>query len=677
MFRPLLFIILLVHGAGLSLAQDFRFKQYRVENGLPGDLIKAVTQDSLGFFWIATDDGLVRYDGYQFKTYKRNFLSQYIKYLLHTSDGRLLVAADLELTEIISRKDTVIFKRLLLGARNATDTTIWYPKLIYEDKVKTIWLSEPQSVIRVDGDKFKRYDFGIDNRSPVFTRSYSFFEDQNGGLYTVSFQGKIFKYVPETDTFSLMEDLLPFGVNSIMEANGEIYLSSRQGAFQLLIDEKGIRAKPLWPIKNVSNLFFHDSLMWICTDGKNLFSAKLDEDIPKRINFDFDRIEGVYFSRENDLWISTQRGLVLAQKNIFKTVDPESQTQFVEAIAEDESRNEIYYCNREELIGLSPDNTGQWKRKVISTIREGYFQAITCRNGKLWATNDFSVLLFEAGIYKRSWDFMEGRFINDVFPDSKNKLWLSQASIAEAIVIDPELDKVIQYPVPLLPGSNINLIREGHHGMYAASNGKSGYLFFKPDSASEFRNVSVPFLFEAQSDFNVTDLVIQGKNIWLATTEGLLRYTGKEVERVDLGEVLTNFPVSSIEAYDETSILFSNPLGLLKYNSETKEYWLFDEASGLPSNTITARGIFLDHNRNVWVGTSMGLAMAAIPKSLSKTQRPYLVQAIVNGAVKSYSDKLYADYGTLIDLYFSSITFPESKIIMQWREPAPIRFGAP
>ena len=69
--------------------QEYRFQQYRVEDGLPSDVIKAVAQDSLGFFWIATDDGLVKYDGIQFHTYKSAFLSQYTKGLLNTHDGRL------------------------------------------------------------------------------------------------------------------------------------------------------------------------------------------------------------------------------------------------------------------------------------------------------------------------------------------------------------------------------------------------------------------------------------------------------------------------------------------------------------------------------------------------------------------------------------------------------------
>ena len=41
-------------------------------NGLPTDEVKQVYQDKDGYIWIATGDGLCRYDGYQLKTYKTN-----------------------------------------------------------------------------------------------------------------------------------------------------------------------------------------------------------------------------------------------------------------------------------------------------------------------------------------------------------------------------------------------------------------------------------------------------------------------------------------------------------------------------------------------------------------------------------------------------------------------------
>ncbi len=52
-----------------SFADDLRFKQLGLEDGLSQSRVFDIVQDSKGFIWIATEDGLNRYDGYEFKVY--------------------------------------------------------------------------------------------------------------------------------------------------------------------------------------------------------------------------------------------------------------------------------------------------------------------------------------------------------------------------------------------------------------------------------------------------------------------------------------------------------------------------------------------------------------------------------------------------------------------------------
>ncbi len=65
-----LFITLLLLPAFLN-AQDagYRVLNYGGEQGLSQGTIRAITQDDKGFLWLATADGLNRFDGYSFKTY--------------------------------------------------------------------------------------------------------------------------------------------------------------------------------------------------------------------------------------------------------------------------------------------------------------------------------------------------------------------------------------------------------------------------------------------------------------------------------------------------------------------------------------------------------------------------------------------------------------------------------
>ena len=43
---------------------------YSTENGLPSNAISAITCDDYGYVWISTWNGMVRFDGYDFYTYK-------------------------------------------------------------------------------------------------------------------------------------------------------------------------------------------------------------------------------------------------------------------------------------------------------------------------------------------------------------------------------------------------------------------------------------------------------------------------------------------------------------------------------------------------------------------------------------------------------------------------------
>jgi len=56
--------------AETAYSQNIRFEQFSLEEGLSQSVVNAILQDRKGFLWVGTEDGLNRYDGYQFKVYK-------------------------------------------------------------------------------------------------------------------------------------------------------------------------------------------------------------------------------------------------------------------------------------------------------------------------------------------------------------------------------------------------------------------------------------------------------------------------------------------------------------------------------------------------------------------------------------------------------------------------------
>jgi signal transduction histidine kinase/ligand-binding sensor domain-containing protein/DNA-binding response OmpR family regulator len=56
----------------LQIDQPLRFNRYSVEEGLSQNTVLALLQDRQGFLWIGTQNGLDRFDGYDFKAFKPN-----------------------------------------------------------------------------------------------------------------------------------------------------------------------------------------------------------------------------------------------------------------------------------------------------------------------------------------------------------------------------------------------------------------------------------------------------------------------------------------------------------------------------------------------------------------------------------------------------------------------------
>lgn len=90
----MVFIIFLL-GCGTLTGQDFQFQQinYTIEEGLPSNECHRVLQDEEGYIWIATDRGLVRYDGYEFRTYgiKEGLLDLSCLKMMFDDEGKLWV----------------------------------------------------------------------------------------------------------------------------------------------------------------------------------------------------------------------------------------------------------------------------------------------------------------------------------------------------------------------------------------------------------------------------------------------------------------------------------------------------------------------------------------------------------------------------------------------------------
>src|SRR6185295_9360786 len=97
--RILFFICLLVTSFfAMAQKQSIRFQRLGIEQGLSQSNVVCILQDSRGFMWFGTRDGLNKYDGYEFTIYKnkaedKNSISNnYIQSIKEGKNGCLWIA---------------------------------------------------------------------------------------------------------------------------------------------------------------------------------------------------------------------------------------------------------------------------------------------------------------------------------------------------------------------------------------------------------------------------------------------------------------------------------------------------------------------------------------------------------------------------------------------------------
>jgi streptogramin lyase len=201
----------------------FTFNKYLGQGILPTDAVNHSFEDSRGFLWFSTHDGLCRYDGKYVKVFKKDYNDK----------------------NSISHSQTIN---------------------IQEDRQGNIWVATWNSLSRNSGGMFK--NFIIDYNRPYHTGNNYIAATPENEIYTISLdKNHILKLNRQIDTFEevklLMED--PNDFKNLVhrykysyincQQDGTMYLQSPQGIF--LFDSKNYNLKRVGPKSDFEQTAFY------------------------------------------------------------------------------------------------------------------------------------------------------------------------------------------------------------------------------------------------------------------------------------------------------------------------------------------------------------------------------------------------------------------------------------
>ena len=284
------------------------------QQGLPQDTVRAIAQTADGYLWVGTDEGLARFDGYEFTTFRKDsgdLPSNSITALAASTDGTLWIGTPNGLTEYRDKRFHTYTTKSGLPDDAIT--------CLYTDHGGVLWIVAGQYLSRFEAGRFTNFAPGPD--LPVSAvRLVS--EDRNHDLWVAGY-GSVGKLAGRKFTTLIDGARLAGAIATSMavDARGTLWLAANQGLLSRLSDGRIRRygvAEGLPDLRLRTVLPDRDGGIWVGSDS-GLARLEGDRFIATPVEGVHERaqIRCLFEDREGDLWVGTSTGLIRLRDDIF------------------------------------------------------------------------------------------------------------------------------------------------------------------------------------------------------------------------------------------------------------------------------------------------------------------------------------------------------------------------
>ncbi|MCC9065793.1 hybrid sensor histidine kinase/response regulator transcription factor [Flavobacterium piscisymbiosum] len=598
--RILLFLMLLVcspsmpQTAGSSVSKfghaKYDISYIGIKNGLANNAVTSVYKDKRGLMWFGTYDGISRYDGYNFLSFRnepndRNSLNNnrvvsicgtkneiwigtkggisVYDYLSNQFSTRYYLNAKTSKSEPID----FVINKIIDHKSNMYIGTAGKGLLYYADKQEII-----QIPLYVNGKL--QWDYHVQGMD--FDQSGKFWCFVQGvGLVTMDATAK--KLIVVFSDFTTGNCILCdkfsniwIGVDEgLLKYNGSnkthhIYTNQEiQYPISDLMCKKD--KKELWIATNGNGIIKYNYV----SDTFSLFNASSDEE-----KLNSNAISSLFSDNENRVWIGTLRGgvnKIEETKSPFITISKNENikntlpSDFILSLSEQDS----------EHLWIGTDGAGAslWNKKTNTftnyaynannpnSISNNFVTAIVKDNKGTWfATYGGGVSLFNA----QTGNFKKYSFFNPKYQSFQKNIWV--------------------------------LFRGKDNVLWAGSPDDEGlYRYNNSTDKFDFVDAKIRGIISITEDEN--------NNLWIGNFTKLIRLNTKTMQRK---EIEVKYPVRSVIALSKTKILVGTEGGgLMIFNPETSAKKILTQRNGLPNNSVL--NIVQDNQGAFWGSTYNGI----------------------------------------------------------------------
>lgn len=332
-WRILAGIVLPLLASHVIRAERLPVKHYTVADGLAQGSVYAIHQDARGFLWLATRDGLSRFDGYRFTNYgvKDGLGNAQINDVVQDQRGRLWVATNgggvaLLLDEASAKRQGRKFLNFLIKPDSPGDFTNRVNGIVF-DADNRLWCSTDSGLYRARSLEVVSEQFELVSE-PVITFLYPVLHLDRRGRVWASVRnellliegGGVTTYLPWREAGETPGRHHRF-INGIVELKDGRLLFSTQKDLYEFIEPAAAGQRGSWrrlplalpPLNTIGTIHpAADGGLWIGTDG-GLLRYRDGQQVNYRIGNDPNpfKINTFHSDPDGNLWIGTrQRGLL-------------------------------------------------------------------------------------------------------------------------------------------------------------------------------------------------------------------------------------------------------------------------------------------------------------------------------------------------------------------------------
>lgn len=606
-----------------SQTKHLNFEKYNEAEGLLGSLCISFLQDSSGFIWIGTDQGLTRFNGYEFLSFSHNagdstsLSDNVVRTIVQTKDSSIWIGTKSGLNKLEfsqeqnTKSDKTTFRHFFHDSSNTKSLSNNSINAIYQDNREQIWIGTHNGLNRLDLENYSK------NNSPIFIHYFNNPKDSN------SISHKAIKAIVGDDEGNLWIGTLGGGLN-------KFNIKARE--FKRFFNGNKSRAG-----KYVLSLFIDQTgILWIGTYGGGLIKFDTNNETfivyknkpDDKFSISSNNIVSIQEDKNHNLWLGTLGGGInkfdlIKERFISYKNDPLNEkgllSNLIYSMLVDRS-NILWIGTNKGMnkLDLKPVKFELFRNdpKDNNSILDNYvLSIIEDHSGNLWIGNNKGVdrvdnFTKEFTHYKFFQNNSESRFspVYKTYEDSSNNLWAStfgkglykfnkQNKIFEKFKLFKYSKEVTNLRiVELLENTSGSLLLGSYPGIYNLNitNGKlTEYTVCDKDSIN-FSKKNINVLYKDSHG-----------NLWVGTTSGLFsfNFTSKKCKSytndLKIEHSAASIFIRAIYEDKNDAMWFGTENGLYRYTITSKKFTHFTTRNGLPSNYIS--NILEDNEGNLWI----------------------------------------------------------------------------